>query len=167
MTIDIKNLHKSKTFRILIAALIACMLLLVVFQAGIFVGYHKAAFSFKTGEKYYRAFDQQKPRGLGETMMRGFDQDDLPGGHGAVGKVVKVTLPTIIVSGVDAVEKIVEIDPSTIIHKFRDKISPKDILIGDMVVVIGEPNDNTNNVTARFIRILPPPPSLMSASSTK
>jgi hypothetical protein len=39
----------------ILAVLGVVIIELIVFQSGIFVGYHKAAFSFRMGDNYYRA----------------------------------------------------------------------------------------------------------------
>ncbi|NDE68436.1 hypothetical protein EB052_02410, partial [bacterium] len=45
MDINIKDLHKSKTFQGVIVGILVVVVLLTVFQAGVFFGYHKAGFS--------------------------------------------------------------------------------------------------------------------------
>lgn len=162
----IKNLWQSKFFKGAIITLATLIVLLFVFQAGRFVGFRQAGFSYRMGDNYYRAFEGGPRGGLalrslsgGGGMMGG----NLPGGHGAVGKVVKVSLPTIIISTPDNLEKTILFRVDTSIRRFRDNASSSDIKVGDMIVVIGEPNQDSV-IEAKLVRLLPPPP--LKATST-
>ncbi|MFA6476074.1 MAG: hypothetical protein WCV68_01515 [Candidatus Paceibacterota bacterium] len=148
----IKNLWQSKFFKGSIWTLVTIIAVLVVFQAGRFVGFHQASFSYRMGDNYYRAFEGG-PREGG--MMKGNPFGDLPGGHGAVGKVIKVNLPNIVISTPDNLEKTVFLGENTSIRRFRDNASSSEIKVGDMVVVIGEPNQDSV-IEANLIRLLPP-----------
>ena len=176
MVIDLKDLSKSKKFKATLFTIVALAILLAVFQAGVMVGYGKARFSFGLGDNYYRAFRDDRGGmlrsganfgGFGGRMMGGLDRDDFLGAHGAVGKILQINLPNIIVADVQNVEKTVLINDNTIIRKFRDEGKKDDLREGDMIAVIGSP-DTTGVITAKLIRILPPPAQMMiSASSTK
>lgn len=163
----------------------------IIFQAGIFVGYYKARFYNAIGENYYRQTDN---RGFGASggMMNGFNgrgafginmmQDlNIPGGHGAVGKIVSINLPNIVVASTDNVEKTINISNDTIIRQFRDTIKVGDLKVGEYIVVLGDFSDNTSSagnngstgnnsggaqatqansvINAKLIRLLPPPPT--------
>lgn len=146
---ELKNLAQSKIFHGVIFGIVLAIVALLIFRAGVFVGYRRAAFSYRFGENYYRTFDDGR-RGQAPAFLRG----DLPGGHGAIGKVVRVTLPTFVVAGRDNIEKIVLIKEDTIVRRFRETIKATDLKVGDSVVVLGEPNDEAQ-VEAKLIRILP------------
>jgi hypothetical protein len=138
------------------------VVLLLVFQAGIFVGYRRAAFSFGSGENFYRAFGRG-PGPMG--MPRG---NDLFSAHGATGRIISVHLPTLVVEDRDGGEKVVLTNTDTQVRKFRDAAAVTDLKTDDFVVVIGSPDDSAE-IVAKFIRILPPPPTLpepVSASTT-
>ena len=51
---NLKNLHKNKPIRTIIAILLFLIIVLTAFQAGIFIGYQKASFSNGLGNKYYK-----------------------------------------------------------------------------------------------------------------
>lgn len=125
---------------------------LVIFQAGVFVGYRKAAFAFKFGDNYYRAFGERGPRPF-QVPVEGKFMDV----HGAAGKIIDVSLPTFVVEGPDSIEKVIRIGADTGIRRFRDVATSSDLAAGDFVVVLGEPNENAE-VNAKLIRIVPPPP---------
>ena len=164
MIIDIKS---NKVHKIVIC-IIGVILLLVAFELGVIVGFHKAGFSGHLGDNFYRAF------GGGASSSRGMMMDDIPSGHGAAGKIVRVDLPTFVVAGPDNVEKVVILkqtggsDDQTIFRHFRDNASTSDIVVGNYVLVFGSPNEQ-GQIEAKLVRILPPPPSFMTdrpASST-
>jgi len=130
----------------------AVIALLLVFQAGVFVGYRKASFAYRFGDNYYRAFDRKAPAPLGFPLM-----DEFRASHGAVGEVMSVSLPTLVVAGPDSVEKTVYVSTGTLIRKFDAELKPEDIKTGDFLVVIGDPDENSQ-IQAKLIRMLPEPP---------
>lgn len=160
----------------IIKFLIILIIIFAVFQAGIFVGYHKARFYGSLGENYYKSSEGLGNRGPGGMMGKGdsfgnFIKDaNLPGGHGAVGKIVSINLPTIVVASPDNVEKTINISNDTLIRQFRDTLGPKDLKVGDYVVILGEvPNPNNTPegvVNAKLIRLIPPPPQQEANSTT-
>lgn len=125
---------------------------LLVFQAGVFVGFHKAGFSYRWGEDYYRVFGGHRKAFMG--MPRGFEFGEFASPHGSVGKILNVTLPTIVIEGDDKVEKVVMIKDDTVIRRFRDTIKPVDLKPDDVVVIIGSPNDKSQ-IEAKLIRVMP------------
>ena len=163
--IDFKNLSKSKTIHGIIIGIVTVLVVLVIFQAGMFVGYHKARFANQFGENYYRNFGEPGSGMMGG-MMRGFGDRDLPSGHGAIGKIVRLSLPTITVAGSDNLEKTILLTDDTVIRKLRSSIKATDLKIDDFIVVIGSPND-TGQVIAKLIRLMPTPPVALVATSTK
>ena len=148
--------ERGKTFTRVVVGLGIVVVALVIFQAGIFVGYRRAAFSYGWGERYYDTFV-----GRGGPMgMPAFDRE--LNSNGTVGKIVTMSLPTIFISGTDNAERQVVLTDDTQIRRFRDALIPKDLSVGELVVVIGEPNQK-GQIEATLIRVLPPPPT---ASST-
>lgn len=120
--------NKKDIYKIGIAVIIA----FAVFQTGVFVGLRQARFMNHFGDNYMK---------------------NIPGGHGAIGKVISVASSTLVVSDAN-IEKIVTITPETKIARHRDTATTSDIKIGDAIVVIGEP-DESGKVNARFIRLMP------------
>ena len=160
---ELKNIWASKLFRRLILVLVAVIVTLFVFQAGRFVGFRQASFSYRLGDNYYRAFEGRRGGMMGVPSLFG---GDLPGGHGAVGKIVKITLPTITISTPDNIEKTVLINSGTIIKQLRQNGTSTDLKVDDMVVVVGQPTSDAQ-IEAKLIRILPPPPAMpLSATNT-
>jgi hypothetical protein len=150
---------QSEGYTRLLTALGFLLAALVIFGAGIFVGYSKAEFSYHWSNNYYRDFGgPESPFGL-----PGSD-DGAPNSYGAFGTVVGVNLPLFAVKGPNEAEKVVIISPQTTIHLLRDPATTTDIHPGESVIVIGEPDDQ-GQIEASFVRILPLPPSSAPATS--
>ncbi len=155
----------------IIKFLIILIIIFTVFQAGIFVGYHKARFYGSIEGNYYNSFNENRGRGgmMGRQPVFGNMMQDanLPGGHGAVGKIVSINLPNIIVASTDNVEKTISISSDTLIRQFRNTLNTQDLKIGDYIIVLGEASSTDNGtINARLIRLIPPPPTTGTATST-
>lgn len=122
-------INKKDIYKIGIAVVVAFAL----FQTGVFVGLHQARFMNRFGDNYMK---------------------NIPGGHGAIGKVISVASSTLVVSDAN-IEKVVTITSETKIARNRDTATTSDIHVGDFVAVIGQP-DETGKVSARFIRLMVP-----------
>jgi len=148
-----KEFLKSKTFVGIASGLGALFVALLVFQAGIIVGSHKAQYSYGLGDNFFRGFGREKsPMMGGDPVMRG----DFVGAHGTVGKIVKIDSSKIIVADRENVEKTIITNQNTIIRESRDDIELSDLSVGDTIIVLGTPND-TGDVVASLIRIMPDP----------
>ena len=158
---DIKEIIQSKRFRFMLIGLGFVVSALLIFQAGMFVGYRKAAFSYKFGDNYYRVFSDHKGRSF-RSSLRGSFID----GYGAVGKIISVNLPTFVVAGTDEVERIVLITDDTRIRRFDKSITPSELKTGDFVVVFGSPNESSQ-VEAKLIRFIPLAANIGATSSAK
>ena len=153
---DFNKLFQSRGFKIATWIVAGLILFLLIFRLGMAVGYKKAAFSYRWGENYHRNFGG--PRG-------GFAGDFLKDrmyieSHGVFGKVVNVDGNTIVVKGLDDVEKIVLVKEDTVITRFRESIKISDLKTDDPIVVIGNPND-TGQIEAKLIRVMPPSGAMM------
>lgn len=147
----IKEMMNSKAFTYFLRGFGAAVLAVIIFQAGVFVGFHKASFGRDFGDNYMRNFGPS--RGHGMPMMKD-NIDNFPNSHGAVGKIIKIELPSIIVSDKDGTEKIVNINDDTKIRSMRDDVKSSDLKVDSFVVVIGTPNSN-GQIEAKFIRVMP------------
>jgi hypothetical protein len=167
---EFKNFLQSSKSKHVVAGIGIAVTALLIFQAGVFVGFRKAGFAGRMGDNYYKTFgerrDSQNPFpsfGMREMM-------DPLNSHGTIGKIVSVALPEVIVADRDGIEKIILVDSKTDIRQFRDTIKAEQLKTGDFVTIIGEPNDK-GQIEARLIRVMPTPPDRVfeknSASSTK
>lgn len=150
---DFNKFFRSKIFKSVLLVIGAFIILLLVFQAGMFVGFKKASFSYKWGENYQRNF--AGPRG---GFFRDFKGGDFIESHGVVGQIIKIDGSSVVIKGKDNVEKIVVIKDNTVINRARDTVKPSDLKVDDFIVVIGDPN-NTGQIEAKLIRLLPPSPA--------
>ncbi len=159
---DLKNIHKSKIVVGIIIGLLIAIIALAIFQIGMTVGYRKAIFSRGMGESFERNFmggfnDNRRPPGF-------FGEMPLPGGHGAVGEIVSINYPNFVVAGPDNLEKTVIVNDETAVRQFRDEIKSADLQVGQFIVVLGNPNDS-GEVLAKLIRVVPPPPDNFEVNS--
>lgn len=157
---ELKNIHESKTVRGIIIGIGVVVLMLLILQAGVNIGERRARFAGQFGQNFERNF--MGPRG---GMMGNIDFDEMmPGGHGAVGEIISINLPQIVVSGPDNLEKTIVIEADTVIRQFQKNITSSGLKIGDFIVVIGNPNDS-GQVEARLIRVMPNPSTTVSTST--
>jgi hypothetical protein len=145
-----KKFFNSKTFKTTLSLIIGLIVLLLVFYAGIIVGFKKADFSFQWGENYHRNFGGPQRGVFGD-----FRGNDFIDAYGVFGQIIKIDNSTLVIKGSDNVEKIVLIKNDTVINRFRDNIKISDLQINDSIVVIGQPN-NQGQIEAKLIRLLPP-----------
>ncbi len=148
---DIKQSFKTHWPQWALGIIIELILLLLVYNLGVRVGYSKASFSFNWGANYHRVFGG--PRG-------GWLQPPPPGpgfmdAHGTVGKVVKIDGSTIVMQGQDNVEKTVVTSTSTLIRMNEKTLKASDLLPDERIVVLGSPNSQ-GQIEAKFIRAFNP-----------
>jgi len=148
---------KTKPIKIALCSIAGLIVLLLVFGAGIEVGFHKADHSFRWGENYHKNFGGPR-EGFMRGGPKGLGQEDFIDAHGTVGQVIKIEGQTLIIKGRDGVEKTVLLKGGDEIRKGRETVAPADLKVDDMVVVIGEPND-AGQIEAKFIRLMPTPPN--------
>lgn len=131
------------------------IVLSLIFAAGVSVGFHKASFSHNWGENYERNFGMMGSNAMMQGRYAPWE-NNFPNAHGAVGKIIKIELPTIIVQDKDKIEKVVLTTESTQVRKMRQELMVKDLKTEDFIVVIGSPNIN-GEIEAKLIRVMPAP----------
>ena len=157
-TNDLKHFIKSKKFYIAIAFVFLMAILAGTFSLGVAVGYYKARFSYSWGENYHRNFGGPK-QGFMKDFGRDMSGSDFIEAHGTFGKVLKIDGSSLVIQGVDNVEKLVATDANTEIRRFHDIIRLNDLRTDESVIVIGEPGESgqgeNGQIDAKFIRVLP------------
>jgi len=144
----------SKLFKWSVIGVGEFILLLLVFKGGMDVGFRKAGFSYRMGEKYFQVFGNElppPPRG-GMGRMPG---DDLLNAFSASGVVLKIENNGIFIRSENNTEKEIIFSSSTLFRRQRQTISYKDVGQDDLVSVIGSPNSN-GQIEAKFIRVMNP-----------
>lgn len=169
----LKEFFQSKTFSLLLYSIGVILLVLVIFVAGMLMGYHQASVSYRWGENYYRNF-VGGPHG-GD--FRGLGRDEFINGHGLFGSILSITSinnsninglssgEVLVVKDKDNTEKIVLVAPNTTVRRDREAISMKDLQVNMLIIALGTPN-NEGQIEAKLIRILPPtftPPPFSSS----
>ncbi|MEI6305029.1 MAG: hypothetical protein WCP09_03390 [Candidatus Taylorbacteria bacterium] len=144
-----KEFVQSKHFSKIIYTIGGLLVALVIFQAGIFVGYRNAAFSISWDKAHYG--NARDPRSIFAPFGR--DADDM-NPHGAIGEVISVKLPLVMVKGPSGNEAIILIGSTTSIRSMRNQASTSDIRIGEQLVTVGTPDDQ-GQIHATLIRIMP------------
>lgn len=132
------------------------LILVVVFQAGVFVGVRKATFSFSFGDNYHRMFGG--PRG---GLLRDLAGKDLISGHGVSGVVVRVDGTTIVMKDSDNMERAIVVQNGVPIKSGLGEVDIANLQSDERIVVIGEPGEE-GQIDAKFVRVLRavPPPGL-------
>jgi hypothetical protein len=153
-----KNFFQTKTFSKILWCVAGLIMAGLIFQAGIFVGYYKASFSYRLGDEYHSIFGDRN-------SLPGQNGEEFSGAYGASGDILKIDLPNIVIEGQNSVEETVVLSTSTIFRSMRDTIKATDLKTDDFVVVIGQPNDN-GQIEAKLVRVVPPPPGYNDTSDT-
>lgn len=153
-----KEILMSKKWYLVLSVIVVLAVLSGVFSLGVSVGFHKAGFNGRLGERYERNFEGGR-RGPG--MMGGFGMGrglmfdrNLPSAYTTAGEILDLNANGLTVIDNDGVEKNVSVTDKTIIRKYRDDIKFAELKTGDAVVVMGAP-DNQGRIEARLVRVMP------------
>lgn len=150
------NFLTSKKVRTVLWVLGGLIVLVVVFGLGITVGYDRAGFASGFDRNYFRIFfggggPANGPMGLVAPSMP-------VGTHGVVGTVIDLGTSTISVENQQNTEQSVAVSSGTAIRDGDENLTLAEVVVGDQIAVIGEPNSE-GQIDARFIRILSDPSS--------
>ena len=130
---------------------LALIVAALIFHAGVVVGSH----NIMEGREQEGGFVARIPFGGGAVdLPQGF----MPGGHGALGTITSVSLPTLTLITRDGMLMHVEINGDTQIRSSASSTSASNLEVGDTVIVIGDPDMSSSTkgaVDARLIRIFP------------
>ncbi len=149
---NIDKFFQSKIFKGFILGVAIFFLILFIFKVGEIVGAKKADFSCRWSDNYHRNFG-----GPRAGFLKGFGDKDFIEANGTVGQVIKQASSTLVIKGRGEIEKVILINSDTTIKSLEKTIQAGDLKVDDMVVVIGEPN-NSGQIEAKLIRVMPKPP---------
>lgn len=155
---DFNKFLQSKTLKITIWLIGAIIVILIVFQTGLAVGFKKARFSYRWEENYHRNF-----AGPRNGFFEDFGGKEFIETNGVFGSIIKSSSSTLVIKGRNDTEKIILLKTDTIIKRFQETIKPDDLKVDESIVVIGSPND-AGQIEAKLIRIMPPAPSASSSA---
>lgn len=148
-----KNYFQSPAVSKVILALAILLVILLIFQVGVLVGYRRGIFSSDWNSAYDRGMDD--PHFIFAPFIH--DGDDI-NPHGTIGQIVSVHLPSLLIKGSTTAEQTITISSSTTLRFMHSTASTADLAPGDQVIVIGEPQQN-GTIDAVFIRIMSQPPA--------
>jgi len=148
---DLTKLVESRKFIVVIAVIAVLIIALVSFGIGIFVGYHKARFSYQWSENYDQNFGGPKHGIIGM-----FGGNNFMDAHGISGSIMKIDGSTIVIKGRNNDERTVLINDKTVIRRGNENLKVSDLRVNDNVVIIGNP-DNSGQIQVELMRILPTP----------
>ncbi len=148
---DFNKFFQSKKFKIVLIGIGALVVILMVFKAGVLVGYKKANFSYRWAENYQHNFGGPRGGFVGD-FRRGFKDRDFTNSHGIFGSIIKIDGSTLIIKGSDNVEKAILVSDKTTITSRRETIKAGDLKIDNRVVIIGSPNEQ-GQIEAKLIRV--------------
>ena len=156
---NLKKITDSKNFKKVICIFGAVFILFFVFQIGMMAGFRKASFSNNWGGNYERNFG---PMHRGPQFMND-NFRELPNAHGAIGKIIKVEFPNIVVLDKDQTEKVIIVSDKTDIIERKEKVSKDSLIVDKFIIVIGSPND-AGQIESKLIRIIPSPEEMINGS---
>jgi hypothetical protein len=167
---NIDNVFQSKGFKVFIFTIAILVILLMVFKLGLIVGGRRADFACRWSDSYHRNFGGPKGGFMGDLKDRDFI--DASGIYGQIIKIDNSTSTTttepavlkIIIRGRDNVEKMILVGAGTVVTRLKDNLRPQDLKIDNLVVVIGEPNQQ-GQIEAKLIRVIPPPATMNTLPS--
>jgi len=164
---DIEKITQSKYFLSVLGVLGCLIAGAIIFSAGVYVGEHRARYSYQWGANYERNFlggpgriggapglggpgGDENGRPLG--MMRNFEGRDFRNGHGMAGTVVSISDNNIVVKDRIGKENTIAVSEKTLIKNGQADIKITDLKNDDNIVVIGSPGD-IGVVNADLIRV--------------
>lgn len=124
------------------------ILLFLIFEAGMAAGQHRPM-RHSPG----KGPGTPGPGGILGSFMP--EQGYIENGHGAVGTIATVTLPTFILQSRGGLEQVIHVGTSTVITGGSSNTGTA-LQSGEIVIVVGDPDDTDNgHLEARIIHILP------------
>jgi len=150
-----KNQIKRDILKWILIGLGIFIVAALIFKAGMFIGAMKAGFSYRWAESYHKNFAGPRAGFFGDWRKFPPFPGDFIEGHGTFGEIIKIEGNDLVVKGRENIEKIVLVNEKTAIKSGFKDIKISDLKVGDMIVVIGSPNEQ-GQIEAKLIRVFPP-----------
>ncbi len=156
---NIQSLAKHPTLKKVLILLIIILVAMVIFSAGVAVGFLKGEFSERWDRHYMEV--------MSGPVSPFYDIGNrAPSPHGTAGQVMSSAGGQLLVKGQSDTEYVVIVSPQTVIRQIHNQGTTTDIQVGSWITAIGSP-DESGRLIATFIRIMPSPPQqTVSQSST-
>ncbi len=146
-----KNYFRSNAVSKIILALSILLVILLIFQAGVLMGYRQGFFASNWNGAHGQYMTS--PDSIFAPFIH--DSDDV-NPHGAIGNIVSIHFPSLLIKGPNSAEQVVNISSTTSIRFMHGNASTSDLVPGNSVIIVGEPQSN-GSISAAFIRIMPMP----------
>jgi len=150
-----QDIFESKSFKVIVLTIAGLIILVFVFNLGIFVGMKKAEFAFKWADQYHQNFGGPRGGFFGDFNAN----DEFTNSNGVFGQIIKIDNGNLTVKDKDNTEKIILVDSKTSIIRYKNNLKISDLKAGDNIVVIGNPNSN-GQIQAELIRVMPALPAI-------
>jgi hypothetical protein len=151
------NFFKKIDLKIITKIIGIFIIIIIIFEIGVFVGFYKASFGKDWSNNYKDNFIGVGKGPKQMQKMRMLDFKDAPNANGAIGRIIKKdSAEIVVVDEKDMMEKIVVVDKKTNIMKMKKIISFEDLSIDDFVIILGKPN-SSGKIEAKLIRLIPNP----------
>ena len=145
-----KKSNHADILKWVIIGLAIFIIAVLIFWAGMFMGTMKARFSYRWAEQYHRNFAGPKGGFFSDWRMPPFG--DFIESHGVFGEIIKINDNDLVIKGRENIERIVVVNEKTAIKDGFKDIKISDLKVGQVIVVIGSPNDQ-GQIEAKLIRI--------------
>jgi hypothetical protein len=139
--------HLSPHVRWVLLGIAGILLALLIFHAGLVVGSHQGM----RGRMGERGFHPPFGAPAGFIMPDSY----LPPGHGAVGTITTVTLPTLTITEPNGDTETVFVATTTHIDGGSRAASSSALTSGMRVIIFGEPDESIERINAKVIHIVP------------
>lgn len=151
----IQNVGLSRWLAWMLIGLGVLLVVLLIFDAGVAVGMRRSIRMRGLSEMSRGQPPQFGFGSFGVSMPHGF----IPDGHGAVGAIISISLPTLVIQTRDGTSEEVLLTASTTIRG-TTTLTQTDLHVGDKIVALGNPNAATSSqrLEAELIRVLSQPP---------
>ena len=151
---EVRSAIRSRRLAWILMGLGGLLVLFLVFDAGFALGTRRGL-EMRGDHQIGRQGPMFGFGGFGVAIPHSF----IPDGHGAVGTIEQVSLPTLSIKTRDGDSEQVTLSPQTTIESPTTTLSQQDLHVGEEIVAVGDPNTATSTqLEAELIRILPPPP---------
>lgn len=150
---------RSKWFSGVVIGVLGTLTLVITFELGMAAGFHRAEFSYHLDQNYGRTFGRTDAR----MTLPG---TGAPNPHGAFGKVVSVSLPTVTIATDGRPEQEVLISADTQVRDQDATVAASTLKEGDYIIVLGAPNES-GQVAAKLVRIVPAPTTAQTVPTAR
>jgi hypothetical protein len=79
----------------------------------------------------------------------------LPDGHGVVGSIQSISLPTLTVAERDGEQESITLNASTTVERGSQAVAPSSLAVGQQILIVGMPGSTEGSMQAQLIKVFP------------